>query len=624
MPRKKIYEISQARAEQARKHPEELEELRHTSNAGRARIDMVALLGSDARFTTGQRNLDLSVWLGRGIDAWVWASVTCLTSMLRSGARQTASVTGYAYQLKGFFEFLTDAPYDSNAPRLAAPSDLSPIHVQGFIAWIQNRARTLDWRTESTRTALKAVKSVLLEMFAQGFIQGDPSRFFTRAPISSRGTESRQTSLSDGEQERLAQALKSDLVAIHHGRLSLNPGDVQALRLLLVAHRQGSNATPLLELRRDALSPGLLPGTVRIRTAKHRNKKLRSGIGRDVSDNALPGAAPEEDVIFSLAEGAVLQQAISSTQHLVDEAPSAIKNRVWLYRSQASGTRRGAVTCLRIDSLAVAIKGLQKRHQLLGDDGSPIRLNLSRLRKSFFDRAFRASDGDLVVTANLMGNTPQVASLNCPSMNDARKAEAAGFMNDYPELMRTGTQGRKEARTMPRVIDVQPFGSTPAAKSTSSPVQTPVSMCADTFNGEHAPQDGHQHCDRFVMCLFCSSFAIVGTVDDLWRLFSFQAFAREELMYLDEMLGPERTNDTTLEDLRDRYRLVVPYIDDFTLRQFSSTNVVQARAKAEASLHPFWRHQIAMSRRGQRRRAEADPKAGVSSHGNAIQGAIGA
>jgi hypothetical protein len=143
------------------------------------------------------------------------------------------------------------------------------------------------------------------------------------------------------------------------------------------------------------------------------------------------------------------------------------------------------------------------------------------------------------------------------------------------------------------------------------PKPTPVSGCQDTLHGEHAPQDGHSHCDRYVMCLFCSSFTVVGTVEGLWRLFSFQAFARAELDYLDETLGAERTADELLEDLRDRYRVAIPYIDDFTQRQFARTKVAKARAKTAAGLHPFWQHQMTMSCRARSRAGTPEPGAGA-------------
>lgn len=111
------------------------------------------------------------------------------------------------------------------------------------------------------------------------------------------------------------------------------------------------------------------------------------------------------------------------------------------------------------------------------------------------------------------------------------------------------------------------------------------------------------------MCLFCSSFVIAGTADELWRLFSFQVFAKAELNYLEETLGAERTTDDLLEDLRDRYRVAVPYVDDLTRRQFATSRVVEARAKTAAALHPYWEHQMTMSRRA-RALADRQPVAG--------------
>lgn len=603
MPRKKKYEASEDRTASLAATPYPPKPP-HPS-ADDAYIDMQALLGLDARFPAGHKVLDLRSWLSRGIDPWVCAAGFCLKVLLLSGSRTTASVTTYYNSLPKLFEYLAGGEQAPAAPRASAPSSLSPLHVQHFIGWLQRRAQAGGWRPGSTRAAYKAIKAVLVEMFAQGLIAGQPSRFFPRGAVSWRDGESRQTSLSDAEQERLAKAVKADLVDIHHGRLTLTQRQVQGLRLLLVAHRQGLNPTPLLEMRRDGLAPGFLPGTIRMRTAKYRNKKIRGSLGRAAQQRE--GTQPaegqtkeqdEEELVFDLSEGAVLQQAIASTLDLVQEAPTAFKQRIWLYRSEAIRTK-GNVSCLSSANLDGVINSIVSRRNLLGDDGKPLRINLSRLRKSRFDRAMRVT-GDLAITANLMGNTPRVAGTNYPSMNDARKAEAARFMNDdYPALMRPGPAPRQATEI--RHVEVQPLKATKGGAPTAMPTPTPVSGCKDTLHGEHAPHNGHSHCDRYVMCLFCSSFAVMGTVEGLWRLFSFQAFARAELDYLDEALGAERTSDDLLEDLRDRYRVAIPYIDDFTQRQFARTKVAKARAKTAAGLHPFWQHQMTMSRRARSR-----------------------
>lgn len=562
-------------------------------------IDMITLLGPNARYSSNERNINLSDWLNLGIDKWVLATIFCFKAMLLSGARETSTVVQYCKSVRIFFSFLTAGRSES---RIAAPEYFSPLHVEWFVDWLRIRGEGRGETVGSTRNTFKNVKSILVEMFAQGYIVGDRSRFFKRGALPWKDSESRQTSLSDAEQERLAKVIKTDLVAAYHGRVQLYSSDLQSLRLLLVAHRQGTNPTPLLELQRDALAPGLLPGTIRVRTAKARSRKIRSGVGRAASVSTgfelNQGEEAPAEIVFGLAEGAVLQQAITSTEVLVEDAPPRYKNRVWLYRTQKIAGTKPFVTCLTSATLRQAINRLITRHQLRADNGERLRLNLSRTRKSYFDRAFRTADGDLAKTANLMGNTPRVAGANYPSMNEGRKAEAAEFMNqDYVELMRTKSSSQ-QGRLIPlRPIKIATASSERTEPSAVTPVSTPVSACVDTLNGEHAPGNGHTHCDRYVMCLFCSSFAIVGSVDELWRLFSFQEFAKGELKYLDDVLGEELTEDDELEELRDRYRIAIPYIDDFTKKQFPPRVVNEARVQTEKSLHPFWTHQVALSRR---------------------------
>lgn len=527
-----------------------------------------------------------------------------------------------------FFEFLTvGATSEGLTPsRPATPGDLKPLHIAEFIAWLKKREIAQGGAKSTTQYTYQRVKSALLVMFDLGFIKGESHRFFKRGAFKrgafNRDGESSITSLSDAEQERLARAIKSDLSAIHHGRLEVSMRELQALRLLVVAHRMGYNTMPLLELSRNAMKPGLLPGTVLVKTVKHRGKKVNmqmglAGSASAISDAALKAsvtsttadgknvgvgegtssAVDQEYLPFSLAEGAVINQAVAATEHLVEKASKRLQDRVWLYEvsnNLGAKTRKGDVTALTGIALIVSIKALVKRHALADDDGKPLVVNTSRLRKSRFDRAFRIADGDLAVTANLMGNTPQVAGVNYPSMNAARQAEAAGFMNeDYIGMMLGSGQ-----RTV-RVIEIKPVDEVQTP--------TPVAGCGDVLGGEHAPKNGNP-CDRFVMCLFCSSFAIMGTVNELWRLFSFQAFARVELAYLKERLGPEPELDErigNLQDLRDRYQLAIPYIDSFTQKQFAASRVQQARAKTAAGLHPFWVAQMGLSRRAR--------SAGVSS-----------
>lgn len=606
MARKKVYEAAPSRVAGARQQTQPIARAAQGQRVpDDARVDMVALLGEGARFAAAERVVDLSSWLGRGIDAWIWASAAVLRTLLLSGTCQTATVSSHGKRLLHFFRFLTE---DRPVPRAVSPSCFTPRHLQEFASWLQMHEQVHHWSRHSARNVFASIRAVLKELFAQGDLADDPSFVLNRVKMPrSIENNGRQASMSDAEQERLAAAIKTDLTDLHHGRLKLRLVDAQALRLLLIAQRQGLNPTPLLELRRDAMAPGLLPGTVRLRTIKHRSKRIRSSTARAAAPSDSNSTAVEHDITFPLSEGAVLQQAITATEALVADAPIHQKDRVWLYRSGGSGrSKKDSITCLTLNSLHFAIRELVERHDLRGDDGSPLKINLSRMRKSYFERAFRLSDGDLSKVANLMGNTPQVAGLSYATMSSHRKAEAASFMNtEFTALMRRGDSmaatkvGSDGSRALkinaPARMTITDDGQSPA------PAQTAMARCTDTLHGGYAPGDGSNHCDRYVMCLFCPNCAVAGTVEDLWRLFSFQAFAQDELDHLDAVLGPGCSDDEVLEDLRQRYRLVIPYIDDFAQRQFPSGLVAQAHAKAADALHPYWAHLTNVSRAVRRR-----------------------
>lgn len=578
-----------------------------------ARFDIVELLGEQIRLAgSALRTFDLTHWLGRGIDEWVFAAIHCLKTILLRGDRQPATVTNYLNDIQKLFSFLTSVFHEDTEMQPIrqpqAPANLTPSHIAAFTDWIINFNQRQGRPQESTRKTVSNLKSVIHEMIELGMINGPletyfPKRAVRRDQINERG----ETALTEAEQQRLSMAIKSDLSDLHHNRIALSQGHIQALRLMVIAHRQGLNPTPLLELQRDALLPGLVPGTIRIRTAKYRSRKIRTSVGRarthtpTESAGAADGVADiHSEIVFSLSEGAVLQQAIESTRELARDAPRHLKNRVWLYRSEQAQSK-GTITCLTASALKTATRELLRRHNLLSDDGSKLRLNLSRLRKSFFSRAMRTTENDLLVTANLMGNTPSVSAINYSSITDVEKAEAASFMNeDYLSMMRLrkSPQGIKEALESDslQASELKPVKITRVKRPSQDAVETPISHCQDSLHGEHSPKDGSNHCSRYVMCLFCASFAVVGAVDELWRLFSFQAFARAELEYIEGTLMAKHPAESAIEDLRDRYRVAIPYIDDFTARQFSRLAVEKARKKTAERMHPYWEYQVRISR----------------------------
>ncbi len=231
--------------------------------------------------------------------------------------------------------------------------------------------------------------------------------------------------------------------------------------------------------------------------------------------------------------------------------------------------------CLSTSSVQKSIRSIVARHRLTADDGKPLRLNLQRLRNSFFKRAFRASHGDIHEVAQVMGHTPKVADSKYSKMDEHLMLEAAKFVNE--DLMSTL---RARASGAAKVKD-------------SRVVATPVSACRDPFFGEYAPKNGATQCHTFVKCLFCHSCAIVGEDEDLWRLFSFQEFATQQSERLSTKL--RLVSDEGLQHLKAMYEAVIPFIDEFCARSFGRRAAGRAKARAKCELHPFWRLQLQRS-----------------------------
>lgn len=58
--------------------------------------------------------------------------------------------------------------------------------------------------------------------------------------------------------------------------------------------------------------------------------------------------------------------------------------------------------------VGLTVKKLVKDFDLRDANGDPLRINVSRLRKTFINRINEILDDDLVTTAVAAGNTPQV------------------------------------------------------------------------------------------------------------------------------------------------------------------------------------------------------------------------
>ena len=487
--------------------------------------------------------LDHSQYLGSGFGAWAIQSIYVIRALLQGGNFSVATLIGYSVNgLRFFLSFLGGGSVESPP---TTPNGLTKRHLERYISWLK-----LKYPNGSTaKNYYTSFKSLVIVLADYGFVETDTDDLLPPNPFPNNARNTKDADpLTMGEMQRLLGALKSDLVAIHKGTFLGNGAEAMAVMLLITAARSGINTTPLLEMTRDALKPHpFVPNLRLITTIKRRGKGAQSKTIRQTNLLDDYSAIPLDGV-------AVLNKALEISKPLVALASEEICSYVWLYRSGQRGGANNIVT-LTPGALYVTTKNICERHALQDDLGNRLHVTLSRLRKTMESRLWKLSGGDILEVSSVMGHTPGVADNHYLKINDEIKTEGATFVGEaFPDKLRG--------------INITP---------------TPPGGCKDSLYGSRAPKDGVNHCSEFIHCLGCPSYAIVGTQEDLYRLFSYQQFLYAEVEYFltDEW-----------EAWRRRQFDYIKLINEFTSRKFDAALVKRAKAKAESSPHLFWAKKI--------------------------------
>jgi hypothetical protein len=246
----------------------------------------------------------------------------------------------------------------------------------------------------------------------------------------------------------------------------------------------------------------------------------------------------------------LIQLVIQRNQHV--RGQHSDQNRLFVFES-AANRNKGDASALSSGILPVACIKLMKKHTLVDDDNKPLKVNLSKLRKSFSNRMFELSGGDPLVAARLGNHDPKTA-------------------NDHywvpPPEAEVNHRTMIEQRTQDLIATDRKGGESP----------TPIAMCADTKNGQRAPKNG-DHCAEILACFRCKSFVV--TKDDLHRLFSFYWALVED----------RQTTDT--KSWKKHFRHIRQIIDENISPQFdkkfSAKEVNQIKQDAKVNRHPFWK-----------------------------------
>jgi hypothetical protein len=273
---------------------------------------------------------------------------------------------------------------------------------------------------------------------------------------------------------------------------------------------------------------------------------------------------------------------LKMTAPLVAEVKQGDRNRLWIFRK--SGCRKGQVGVLSDHLLIDAIKKFVN-HLSLTEDGKPLVFNISRLRKTFGQRIWQLTGGDLIATAEALGNTPPVADQSYIAVTP----EMVSNFRCVGMLMHADWAGKLDDLVFLEKLAKET--GIPACKLRDIAVgynNTGVGRCSDPKYGVNAPGDGAL-CTRWLECFRCPNQLVMES--DLYRLFSFYFLLLKECNFIsrkrwDEIYAP-------IIQIIDQEIIAANLKTKANPRGcFDPYRVNRAKAEAEINPHPMWRDRV--------------------------------
>lgn len=499
------------------------------------------------RNASSARSFDFARWYGAGIDPITYACQRQIERFLagQDCAIEVSTVVGYCNSgLRYFLDYCLLRATASGRDLVLI--DVNRDLIDGYLGHLAG----LGVAYTGQKCIYTMTKPVLLALGRRGLLplvtSGDAATF-PRNPFPNSNRKSKgETALTKRERQAVTTALREAIKPIWAEGATVT-GELLAFALLVVALHTGRNNTPLLEMDRNCLRPHPKDNTVFLVLWKRR--------GHNTSKVALRAESDAERLLESTPSvrtnvERLIRRVMALNEPLQDDAPDDLKGRVWLYRSG-----NGKVRELTGSTLSRAIERLVAEHGLTDSDGKLLRLNVSRLRKTFANRIFELTDGDLATTAAALGNTPRVADRN---------------------YLAPGEDARRNWQFMGELLVQELLTQTIGATYKD----TPTGRCADPVNGQYAPKREGATCMNFMNCLRCKHYAV--TAEDLHKLFSFYFRVLSERSRMDKRRWAREYAHIP--------RLIDHYIIAEGLRRgtFKTAAVEAARERARTDPHPFW------------------------------------
>ncbi|MBV4478632.1 hypothetical protein [Pseudomonas khavaziana] len=501
--------------------------------------------------TSKYRKFDFSTWYGVGIDQITYACQIQVERFVKGQDAQIEAITAALYCHSGLRNFLKYLTLRVTAlERDLTLSDINRETIDDFLSHIARPGSSIG----TQKNIWGATKSVLFALGRRGVLQliesGDLATFPKNPFPNSNKLKKSSTGLSKAERTRFANSIKQAVMPIWQEGVALT-SHLLSCALIVIALHTGRNSTPLLEMTRSCLRSHPKENCVFLVLWKRR--------GNNTSKVALRSSRTDESQLESTPTitasiERLIRRIIALTEPLLVGASSNLRERVWIHPARAA-SRTGETIELTQQCIDKAFRKIVDDNGIVGDDGNPLRVNISRLRKTFGNRIFEISNGDVAVTAAALGNTIAVADRHYLKPDDKSKRNWRFLGEVLVQELLTNTIG-------------------------ATYKDTPLGKCSDIVNGQYAPKAAGAMCMSFLNCLRCRHYAV--TEDDLYKLFSFYFRIFEERSRIEKRQWGKQ------------YAHIPRLIDDYIIAEglrrgiFKTSAVDKAREKARISPHPFW------------------------------------
>jgi hypothetical protein len=480
------------------------------------------------------RNHDMTKHYGKGFDDITNRAFYTVKTLLNS--KNGTETTKLDYLHRGFKE-LSDylAIWHHTLSRELTHKDITPEFIEGFRGHLLGTGKGYT----SQKGVYSVAKGLLTAMRNNGYWPIPNEAFSEIFPANPYPNSNRRVKgvkpFSEHEKRQLVVALKQALKPIYApDREESLTGYELTVCVLAIAMQTGINTTPLLNITTDSLSDHPLKS----------NRKLLTVYKARGNATQLHNLRKSEQV--ELVQGVkldvayIIERITALNKSMRDELGS---DSLMLYRKNG----KAKVASITDASLSINIAKLVKNYELIDEDKKTIKVNLSRIRKTFINGIYELSGESILIAAK------------------SAKHSGTGTIDHYleaPEKSKRNLGLMGEIRVKELTSDTQP---------------TPTGRCKDPIDGDKAPKNGTT-CADFLACFRCKSFVITG--DDLYRLYSYYwAIVRNR-----DSFGRKEWK----RYLRNVMTIIDTEVEPAFIEKGMLSHLQAERERAKVSPHPYW------------------------------------